>query len=98
MEAVNHGIDMTLADGLFLEATLFGVCCATEDKNEGTKAFLEKRQRSLKASSQWPVASGQLIVSRGLVTSGAPLIRGFRMSGFNTSSTLEQKTLERGNR
>src|SRR5690242_17388225 len=42
MEAVNHGMDMTLADGLFLEATLFGVCCATEDKNEGTKAFLEK--------------------------------------------------------
>jgi enoyl-CoA hydratase len=43
MEAVNHGLDMTLADGLFLEATLFAVCCATEDKNEGTRAFLEKR-------------------------------------------------------
>ena len=43
MEAVNHGMDMTLRDGLYLEATLFGVCCATEDKNEGTSAFLEKR-------------------------------------------------------
>jgi enoyl-CoA hydratase len=43
MEAVNHGMNMTLAEGLYLEATLFGVCCATEDKNEGTKAFLEKR-------------------------------------------------------
>ena len=43
IEAVNHGLDLTLADGLFLEATLFGVCCSTEDKNEGTKAFLEKR-------------------------------------------------------
>ena len=43
MEAVNHGLDLPLSDGLFLEATLFGVCCATEDKNEGTKAFLEKR-------------------------------------------------------
>jgi enoyl-CoA hydratase len=43
MEAVNRGLDLPLADGLFLEATLFGVCCATEDKNEGTKAFLEKR-------------------------------------------------------
>src|SRR5271165_4447092 len=43
MEAVNRGFDMTLADGLFLEATLFAVCCATEDKNEGTRAFLEKR-------------------------------------------------------
>ena len=43
MEAVNRGLDLPLADGLYLEATLFGVCCATEDKNEGTKAFLEKR-------------------------------------------------------
>jgi enoyl-CoA hydratase len=48
MEAVNHGYDLTLADGLFLEATLFGVCCATEDKNEGTKAFLEKRPAAFK--------------------------------------------------
>jgi enoyl-CoA hydratase len=44
MEAVNKGMEMTLAEGLYLEATLFGVCCATEDKKEGTAAFLEKRQ------------------------------------------------------
>ena len=43
MEAVNQGMNMTLQEGLFLEATLFSVCCATEDKNEGTRAFLEKR-------------------------------------------------------
>ena len=43
MEAVNHGMNMTLDEGLYLEATLFGICCSTEDKNEGTKAFLEKR-------------------------------------------------------
>jgi enoyl-CoA hydratase len=43
MEAVNKGMDMTLAEGLFLEATLFAVTCATEDKKEGTTAFLEKR-------------------------------------------------------
>ncbi len=43
MEAVNKGMEMTLAEGLYLEATLFAVCCATEDKTEGTKAFLEKR-------------------------------------------------------
>ena len=48
MEAVNKGMEMTLAEGLFLEATLFGVCCATEDKKEGTTAFLEKRQAQFK--------------------------------------------------
>jgi enoyl-CoA hydratase/carnithine racemase len=43
LEAVNHGMDMTQPEGLYLEATLFAVCCATEDKKEGTTAFLEKR-------------------------------------------------------
>jgi enoyl-CoA hydratase/carnithine racemase len=43
LEAVNKGMEMTLQEGLFLEASLFGVCCATQDKAEGTKAFLEKR-------------------------------------------------------
>jgi enoyl-CoA hydratase len=43
LEAVNHGTEMTQAEGLYLEATLFAVCCATEDKKEGTTAFLEKR-------------------------------------------------------
>ena len=48
LEAVNHGMEMPLAEGLFLEATLFGVCCATEDKKEGTSAFLEKRPPQFK--------------------------------------------------
>ena len=43
LEAVNHGMEMTLEEGLFLEASLFGLCCATEDMKEGTRAFLEKR-------------------------------------------------------
>ena len=43
MEAVNQGMEMTLAEGLYLEAVLFGVACASEDKKEGTTAFLEKR-------------------------------------------------------
>jgi enoyl-CoA hydratase/carnithine racemase len=48
IEAVNKGMEMTLAEGLFLEAALFGVCCATEDKKEGTTAFLEKRAAQFK--------------------------------------------------
>jgi enoyl-CoA hydratase len=48
MEAVNRGMNMALQEGLFLEATLFGMCCATEDKKEGTTAFLEKRTANFK--------------------------------------------------
>jgi enoyl-CoA hydratase len=48
MEAVNKGMEMTLSEGLYLEATLFGLCCATEDKKEGTSAFLEKRAAQFK--------------------------------------------------
>jgi enoyl-CoA hydratase len=43
MEAVEHGMEMPQEEGLFLETALFGVCCATEDMREGTRAFLEKR-------------------------------------------------------
>lgn len=43
MEAIERGVEMPQEEGLFLEATLFGVCCATEDMREGTTAFLEKR-------------------------------------------------------
>jgi enoyl-CoA hydratase len=42
-EAIERGTEMPLEEGLFLEATLFGLCCSTEDMREGTKAFLEKR-------------------------------------------------------
>jgi enoyl-CoA hydratase len=43
IEAVERGMEMPQEEGLFLEATLFGLCCATEDMREGTRAFLEKR-------------------------------------------------------
>jgi enoyl-CoA hydratase len=48
MEAIERGVEMPLEEGLFLEATLFGVACATEDMREGTKAFLEKRPAQFK--------------------------------------------------
>src|ERR1700736_6755792 len=43
MEAIERGMEMGQEEGMFLEATLFGLACATEDMKEGTKAFLEKR-------------------------------------------------------
>jgi len=48
MEAVNKGMEMPLAEALYLEAVLFGAACATEDKKEGTTAFLEKRPAQFK--------------------------------------------------
>jgi enoyl-CoA hydratase len=48
MEAIERGVEMPLEEGLFLEATLFGLACATEDMREGTKAFLEKRKADFK--------------------------------------------------
>ncbi len=44
MKAVNMTQEASLADGQELEASLFGVCCGTEDFKEGTTAFLEKRK------------------------------------------------------
>jgi enoyl-CoA hydratase len=48
MEAINKGLEMPLPEGLFLEATLFGLLTTTEDMREGTRAFLEKRQAEFK--------------------------------------------------
>jgi len=43
VESVNRGNDLTLDEALTLEATAFGLLAATDDKREGTQAFLEKR-------------------------------------------------------
>jgi enoyl-CoA hydratase len=48
IEAVDQGYDMTLKDGFKLEANLFGLVAASEDKAEGTNAFLEKREPDFK--------------------------------------------------
>src|SRR5205814_5176688 len=44
LQAVNDGLETTLAEGFALEASYFGLCAGTEDKKEGTSAFLEKRK------------------------------------------------------
>jgi enoyl-CoA hydratase len=43
LEAIRGGLEMPLSEGLSYEATLFGLCAATEDMKEGMNAFLEKR-------------------------------------------------------
>jgi enoyl-CoA hydratase len=48
MEALNKGMETPLSEGLYIEAVLFGLASATEDKKEGTAAFLEKRPAQFK--------------------------------------------------
>ena len=43
IEAIDQGLEMTLDEGLLLEANHFGLLAATHDMKEGTTAFLEKR-------------------------------------------------------
>jgi enoyl-CoA hydratase/carnithine racemase len=43
LEAVNKGLETSQSEGQALEAAFFGLCAGTEDKKEGTQAFLQKR-------------------------------------------------------
>ena len=43
LEAVNKGLEGNQGEGFALEASYFGLCAGTEDKKEGTAAFLQKR-------------------------------------------------------
>jgi len=46
--AINLGLDVDLKSGLEYEAMEFSAICSTEDKTEGTSAFLEKRKPNFK--------------------------------------------------
>ena len=48
IKAVNAVDQLSLSEGLKLEAKLFGSCCETEEFKEGTTAFLEKRKPNYK--------------------------------------------------
>jgi enoyl-CoA hydratase/carnithine racemase len=48
LAAVHQGMDAGQAEGLALEASFFGLCAATEDRREGTSAFLARRAPQFK--------------------------------------------------
>ena len=48
IEAIDRGLEMSLEEGLILEANHFGLLAATEDMREGTRAFMEKRTPAFK--------------------------------------------------
>jgi enoyl-CoA hydratase len=50
IEMVNRGYDVSMGDALAMEASAFGLLAATDDKREGTRAFLEKRAAAFKGA------------------------------------------------
>jgi len=48
LQAIHHGMEMSLREGLELEANLFGLVFSTDDMKEGTRAFLERRKPQFK--------------------------------------------------
>lgn len=50
IEAVNRGLESPLDQAQFLEAALFGLTASTDDRREGTAAFLEKRKPVFKGT------------------------------------------------
>lgn len=44
IDSINRGLECGMSEALDYEVKAFGVCCSSDDKNEGTAAFLEKRQ------------------------------------------------------
>jgi enoyl-CoA hydratase len=48
LQAINQGADTDMNTALALETARFALCCATEDMQEGTGAFLEKRTPEFK--------------------------------------------------
>jgi enoyl-CoA hydratase len=48
LEAADRGLNMSLDDGLALEADLFGLVFGSDDVREGVEAFVEKRKADFK--------------------------------------------------
>lgn len=49
-QSIDKGINLSLQEGLRIEQENFGKVCDTEDKNEGVRAFLEKRKPVFRGS------------------------------------------------
>jgi enoyl-CoA hydratase len=48
IEAIDRGLEMSLEEGLILEANHFGLLAATDDMGVGTRAFMEKHAPAFK--------------------------------------------------
>ena len=58
-------METSQSEGLLLEASYFGLCAATEDKKEGTSAFLEKRAPAVPRALKTPLARTNLGETHG---------------------------------
>ncbi|MDD4776548.1 MAG: short-chain-enoyl-CoA hydratase [Syntrophomonas sp.] len=46
--AIGKGMQVDIDTAMSIESDMFGMCCATDDKNEGLGAFVEKRKPQFK--------------------------------------------------
>ena len=77
LEAANKGMDTSQAEGFALEASYFGICAATEDKKEGTSAFLEKRAPQVPRAVKQPAAqddSERTVMANDNIFSGLKVV------------------------
>jgi alpha-beta hydrolase superfamily lysophospholipase len=77
LEATNKGMDTSQSEGFALEASYFGLCAGTEDKTEGTAAFLEKRAPQFHVADR---ESRRLQESVLTADNGNPAISEFRFT------------------
>src|ERR1019366_8452114 len=66
LQAVDVGLEAGLEQGLRFEAAAFGLTTATEDKREGTRAFLEKRPAAFAGKGNMPKVIEVQLTARGL--------------------------------
>src|SRR5262249_54370285 len=80
LEAVNKGLETSLADGLSLEAALFGLCAGTEDKKEGTQAFLQKRAAQFQG--QWRLSGKERLMKTENTATTDNIFSGLKVVDF----------------
>lgn len=92
LEAVHKGSETSQAEGLIIESALFALCAGTEDKREGTSAFMQNALPNSRGSD------GDQQDLQGGGASGALRRRGREEAGCNCGPCARRRSTTRGSR